>query len=152
MSAFKVFYTPTKRCPLRDIEKPSWSLWLNLCLKFTAQLRDLTDNCMCGLQRRSSHSKIKLNIIIAHRISPYNLLYDLLSKCILLNLFRLAITKGLNTYWLILKERDWRTIQKDKPSPQRNSGARSEWPSGSWSPHWPRPFSPNCSVWPDGQL
>jgi hypothetical protein len=33
-------------------------------------------------------------------------------------------------------------------SPQWNSGALSMWPSGSWSPPWPRPFSPDCSVWP----
>jgi hypothetical protein len=26
------------------------------------------------------------------------------------------------------------------------------WPSGSWSPPWPRPFSPDWSVWPGGQL
>ena len=29
-----------------------------------------------------------------------------------------------------------------------NSRALSEWPSGSWSPPWPRPFTPDCSVWP----
>ena len=27
-----------------------------------------------------------------------------------------------------------------------------EWPSGSWSRPWPKPFSPDCSVWPGGQL
>ena len=66
------------------IGKPPWSLWLYLCLKFTAQLRDLTDNCMCEVQT------------VAH--SPCNLLCDLLSTVLLLNLFRLEITKGLNTY------------------------------------------------------
>ena len=30
---------------------------------------------------------------------------------------------------------------------QRNSGALSDWPSGSWSPPRPRPFSPDCSLW-----
>ena len=28
----------------------------------------------------------------------------------------------------------------------------SEWPSDSWSPPWPRPFSPVCSVWLGGKL
>ena len=46
----------------------------------------------------------------------------------------------------------WLSFWKVLPSPQRNSGALSEWPSGSWSPHWPRPFSPDCSVWLGGQL
>ena len=97
MSAF--YFLPiycTNRCPsLRGIGKPPWSLWFNLCLKFTARLRDLTDNCMCGVQRWCSHSKIMLNTV-----SPCNLLCDLLSKCLILNLFRHPITKGLNTYWL----------------------------------------------------
>ncbi len=34
--------------------------------------------------------------------------------------------------------------------PQRNAGALSEWPSGSWSPPCLRPFSPECSVWLGG--
>ena len=37
------------------------------------------------------------------------------------------------------------------PSPQRNSGALSEWPLGSWSPPWPRPLSPqllSLARWP----
>ena len=77
MSAF-IFSPSTNRCPsLRG--KPPWSLWLNQCLKFTARLRDLTDNGMCEVQRLGSH--------------PYNVLYDLVSKCLLLNLFRLAIKK-----------------------------------------------------------
>jgi hypothetical protein len=60
---------------LRGIGKPPWSLWLwNLCLKFTTQLRDLTDNCMCGVQRWGSQSKILLTTIIAHRVSPCKLL------------------------------------------------------------------------------
>ena len=41
----------------------------------------------------------------------------------------------------------WLPIWKFLPSSQRNSGALSEWPSGSWSPR-PRHFSPDCSVWP----
>ena len=41
----------------------------------------------------------------------------------------------------------WLSFWKVLPSPQRNFGALSEWPSGSWSPPWPRPTSPNCSVW-----
>ena len=74
------------------------SLSLNLCLIFTAQLRNLTDNCICGVQRCGSLSQIT---IIAHRVSPCNLLYDfndLLSIFLLLKLFRLGITKGLNIY------------------------------------------------------
>ena len=64
MSALKkkMFYPSDNRCPsLRGIGKPPWSLWLNLCLKFTLRLRDFTDNCMCGVQRRGSHKKITLN-------------------------------------------------------------------------------------------
>jgi hypothetical protein len=41
---------------------------------------------------------VMLNTIIAHRVSPCNLLRDLLSNLLLLNVFRLSITKGLNTY------------------------------------------------------
>ena len=46
-------YPSTNRCrSSQGIGKHPWSLWLwNLCLKFTARLRDLTDNCMCGVQR-----------------------------------------------------------------------------------------------------
>ena len=36
----------------------------------------------------------------------------------------------------------WLSFRKVIPSPQRNSGDLSEWPSGSWSPPWPKPFSP----------
>ena len=39
-------------------------------------------------------NNIMLNTIIEHRVSPCNLF----CKFLLLNLFRLAITKGLNTY------------------------------------------------------
>jgi hypothetical protein len=39
----------------------------------------------------------KLDTIITHRVSPCNL-RDLLRTCLLLNLFRFAITKALNTY------------------------------------------------------
>ena len=39
----------------------------------------------------------------------------------------------------------WLSFWKELPSPQRNSGALSEWPLDSWSPLWPRPFSPDCS-------
>ena len=46
------------------------------------------------------NGRILLNTIIAHGVSPCTLLYDLLSTFLLLNLFRLAITKGFNTYWL----------------------------------------------------
>jgi hypothetical protein len=46
----------------------------------------------------------------------------------------------------------WLSFCKFIPSPQLNSGALLEWPSGSWSPPWPRPFSPNWAVWPGGQL
>ena len=68
------FYLSNYRCPsLRCIGKPHRSLWLNLCLKCTARLRDLTDNCMCRVQRWGSHSKIMLNTIIAHRVSPWSM-------------------------------------------------------------------------------
>ena len=40
------------------------------------------------------------NTSISHSGSSCNLLWELLSKCLLLNLLRLAITKGMNTYWL----------------------------------------------------
>jgi hypothetical protein len=46
----------------------------------------------------------------------------------------------------------WLSFWKVLPSPQRNSRAQLEWPSGSLSPPWPRPFSTDCSVWPGGQL
>ena len=36
----------------------------------------------------------------------------------------------------------WLSFCKVLPSPQRTSGALSEWLSGPWSPPWPRPFSP----------
>ena len=42
-------------------------------------------------------------------------------------------------YWGVLYR--WSSFWKVLPSPQRNSGALSEWPSGSWSPLWPRLFS-----------
>ena len=32
------------------------------------------------------------------------------------------------------------------------SGAQPDWPLGSWSPLFTRPFSPDCSVWPGSQL
>ena len=79
---FLHFYPSTNRClSLRGIGKPPWSLWLNLCLKFTARLWVLTDNCMSGVERWGSHSKIMFNTII-----PCNLLCYLLSTFLLLNL------------------------------------------------------------------
>jgi hypothetical protein len=39
----------------------------------------------------------------------------------------------------------WKVV----PSTERTYAALSEWPSGSWSPPWPRPFSPDCPVWPE---
>ena len=56
--------------------------------------------------------------------------------------------------WLVLCCRDvvLQTFWNVLPSLQRNSGALSEWPSSCWSPPWPRPFSPDCSIWPGGQL
>jgi hypothetical protein len=48
-----IFYTSTNRCPsLWGIEKPPWSLWLNLCLKCTSWLRELTDHCVWGTEMR----------------------------------------------------------------------------------------------------
>ena len=47
-----------------------------------------------------------------------------------------GVLQRLLSFWKVL------------PSPQTNSRALSEWPLGSWSPPWPRPFSPDCSVWP----
>ena len=89
------FYPSTNSCHYSwGIGKLPWSFRLDLCLTFSARLRDLTDNCTCGVQRWGSHSKVMLNTIIC------NSLCDLLSTFLLLNLFRLAITKGLNTYWL----------------------------------------------------
>ena len=86
MPSFYMFYTPTNRFPsLQGIGKPPWSLWLNLCLQFSVQLWDLTDNCMCGVQRLGSNSKIMFNTIIAHRVSPCNLISDSLSTLLLLN-------------------------------------------------------------------
>ena len=46
----------------------------------------------------------------------------------------------------------WFSICKVLPSPQSNCRALSEWLLDYWSPPWPRPFSPDCSVWPGGQL
>jgi hypothetical protein len=85
------------RCPsLLGIGKPPWQLWLNRCSKFTARLRDLTDNCICRVQRGGSHSKFMLNSIIAHRISPCNVLCDLFNTfLLLLNLYRMM---WLNTF------------------------------------------------------
>ena len=40
----------------------------------------------------------------------------------------------------------WLSFWKVLPSPQRNYGALLEWPLGSWSPPWPWPLYPNCSV------
>ena len=76
---FFYFYSST----YRGIWKTPWTLWLNLCLQFITRLRNLTDNCICWVQRGGSHSKIKLNTIIAHRVSPCNLLCDLLSKLLI---------------------------------------------------------------------
>ena len=35
----------------------------------------------------------------------------------------------------------WENLPEGQPSPQMNTGTLSEWPSGSWSAPWPRPFS-----------
>ena len=52
MSALFIFiHLPIGDLSLRDILKLPWSLWLNLCLKLTARLRDLADSSMCGVQR-----------------------------------------------------------------------------------------------------
>ena len=71
--------------------------------------------------------------------------------CLLLrNGFRLA-TLPYRPVWCVWVLQRWLSFSKIVPSPQRNSGAMSEWPSCSWSPR-PKPFSSNCSVWLDDQL
>jgi hypothetical protein len=98
MSTF-YFYPSTNRWPsLQGIGKPSWSLLLNLCLKFTAWPRDLTIICMCGIQRWGSHSKIMLNHYCIQSESMQFIMW--LVKHIFTPELRLAITKWLNTYWL----------------------------------------------------
>ncbi len=49
-------------------------------------------------------------------------------------LYHTGLISGLLQRWLLF----WKVLL----SPQRNAGALSEWPSGSWSPPWLRPFSP----------
>jgi hypothetical protein len=74
---FNVFYPSTNRFPsLWGIGKPPWSLWL----KFTTRPRDLTDNCMCRVQRWGNRSKTMLTTIITLRVSPCNLLIQQISK------------------------------------------------------------------------
>ena len=46
----------------------------------------------------------------------------------------------------------WLSFWKVLLSPQSNAGALSEWPPGSWSPPWLRPFYPHLSEWTGGQL
>jgi hypothetical protein len=85
------------------IGKPPCSLWFDQCLKSTAWLRDLTDNCTVCVGYRD---EVVIQKVVVHVKLYYctqslcNLLCDLLSTCLPLNVFRLAITKGLNTYWL----------------------------------------------------
>ena len=60
MSYFKCFtHLPIGALRLQGIAKPPWSLLFNLCLKFTAQLRDLT---VC-VGYRDEVPKIMLNTI-----------------------------------------------------------------------------------------
>ena len=66
-ACFLNVYPSTNRCPsFCDTLENTPGLWLNLCLKFTALLRDLTDNCMCGVHRWGSSFKIMFETIIAH--------------------------------------------------------------------------------------
>ncbi len=46
----------------------------------------------------------------------------------------------------------WLTFNNFLPSPECISGAQPQWSLGSSSPLSPRLFSPDSSVWPDGQL
>ncbi len=57
-------------------------------------------------------------------------------------LYHTGLIGGVLQRWLFF----WKVLL----SIQRNAGALSEWPSGSWSPPWLRPFSPDRSVWPGG--
>ena len=73
-----------------------------ICSKFTAQLRDLT-YIVCMRYR----DEVVINHYVKHYYctqSPCNLLCDLLRNCLLLNLFMLVITKGLNiwNFWICL--------------------------------------------------
>jgi hypothetical protein len=59
-------------------------------------------------------------------------------------LYHKGLISGVLQRWLSF----WMVLS----SHQRNSRALSAWPLGSCSPPWPRLFSPDCSVWPGGQL
>ena len=51
------------------------------------------------LTKKYNFGKVVKNVnVIAHTLRPCNLLCEMLSTFLLLNLFRLSITKGLNTY------------------------------------------------------
>ena len=89
------------------------------------------------------------------------ILFLMVFRCLLANSSGLscAFYWGVASVWPLYHKgliggvlQRWLSFWKVLPSPQRNSGALSEWPSGSWSPPWPRPFSTDCSVWPGGSL
>jgi hypothetical protein len=59
---FLIFFT---HLPIGALCEALENLPVFMFLKFTARLRDLTDNCVCGVQRWGSQSKIMLNTFIA---------------------------------------------------------------------------------------
>jgi hypothetical protein len=77
-------------------------------------------------------------------------------KCLLANSTRAvahAFYWGMASIWPLYHKgliggvlQRWLSFWKVLPLPQRNSVALSEWPSGSWSPPWPRPFSSDCQL------
>ena len=65
-----------------------------------------------------------------------------------------AFHRGLASIWPLYNKgliggvlQRWLSFWKVLPSPQKNNGALLEWPLCPWSLPWPRPFSPDCSVW-----
>ena len=82
-----------------------WKTSLIFVVESMFEIHCLTEepyNYLYVCERWGGHSKMTLNTIIAHRVIPCNLLCDLLSTFLLLNVFGKSMwkkSKGVNTFW-----------------------------------------------------
>ena len=171
LQALQILSDPLKLCQVR------WGMLLHTYFQVSpgmfdqVQVRALaghSETCIVLAVCLGSLSCWKVNLIFSKDLSVLcwhdarhsgHVSHDLrIFRCLLAN-SKQAVYWGVASVWPLYHKglidgvlQSWLSFWKVLPSPQRNSGALPEWPLGSWSPPWRRPFSSDCSVWSGIQL